>query len=1184
MFFLKSMVSDSPTDMKRTKTMSVVFSGLRSPGWSWLGGLSVFVLLILWVLWVAAFGLNRVALPTTNAQTPSVKPQLILQTGHAAKTDAIVFSLDGRLLATGSADRTVKLWDTANGNELRTLPVGIGAKALAFSPDGQTLVVGGTDGALQWWDVTLGEKKESAKADATVVTALAFSPDGRWLVMGGLADAALKVWDATTRQRVREITGLSEWITALAFSPDGARLAAGNAVGAAKSWSFADGHEQFAFNAHRGRVRTMSFSATGETLATCGQDGAVRWWNTNDGKLRQQYAARVSPIVSLRFVAPSNQWLVCADDHQLSRHNANGGAALAIQTEANILNRYESAAFNADGEQLAACDGTRNVTLRATTGNRATVALDSRVNPVKAVTISGDGRWLAFGHQDATVTLWETTAGQPAATLANNAGSVNALAFSPDHQMLAVGSYGGVVQLWNVGELRETRRWNAHNAGINALAFTPDGKQLITASVDRSLKSWDAESGTVLGSFAAHKRDVSALALTAEGQRLYSAGADGAVIAWDMATRQPLAQYQVENPAELFALALSHNGQWLSTGGANNVVSLIETATGRVAKTLRLTETSSPFERVLSLQFSNDDQTLAVGHSDGTLALWDANAGTVLTRLNGHTGALNGLAYAREGGWLLSGSEDGSVRLWQAPAASNSANSAATAPNAVTEAATLLAARGEWLVVTPAGFFDGSPLAWRQVLWRLTRETAAVAPVEIFFNEYFYPELLATVFGKRPLPSRENISQRDRRQPQVELSVLSVAAEPVATRTVTARLKIREAAADATHPQGSGASDVRLFRNGSLVKIWRGDALRGQSEATLETQVTLMAGENRLTAYAFNRANVKSGDAAQLVTGAESLRRRGTAYLLAAGLNQYSNPGFNLSFAVADAELFCAEWQKQQGLLQNFERVETVLLTNEQATKTNLLAALQQLGGAKVTNPALPALPAALAKLHNAQPEDAVIVYFAGHGVAAEPRFYLLPHELGYRGARDALTPAGLKEILRNGISDQELEQAFETIDASYLLLALDACNSGQALEAEDRRRGPMNTRGLAQLAYEKGLNILAASQSYQIANENKTLGHGYLTYALIEEGVKKLAADRRPRDGQVWLREWLDYATQAVPQLQERYVNQRIPTGQTGREIRTRRLTALREVQRPRIFYRREIEAPPLVIARQVP
>src|SRR2546421_4041970 len=112
------------------------------------------------------------------------------------------------------------------------------------------------------------------------------------------------------------------------------------------------------------------------------------------------------------------------------------------------------------------------------------------------------------------------------------------------------------------------------------------------------------------------------------------------------------------------------------------------------------------------------------------------------------------------------------------------------------------------------------------------------------------------------------------------------------------------------------------------------------------------------------------------------------------------------------------------------------------------------------------------------QPEDGVIIFFSGHGLANGDGFYLIPHV----GSRRSPGAAGLKSILAHGISDSELEEAFRGMDAAHLLFVIDACNSGQALESDEKRRGPMNTRGLAQLAYEKGMYVLTASQSIELA------------------------------------------------------------------------------------------------------
>jgi uncharacterized caspase-like protein len=346
---------------------------------------------------------------------------------------------------------------------------------------------------------------------------------------------------------------------------------------------------------------------------------------------------------------------------------------------------------------------------------------------------------------------------------------------------------------------------------------------------------------------------------------------------------------------------------------------------------------------------------------------------------------------------------------------------------------------------------------------------------------------------------------------------------------------------------------------------------------TVEENITLVAGENHLTAYAFNKDNIKSADDTLLLKGGENLRRKGTAYILAVGVNDYANPEFNLKYAVADAQKFSETVQQAQNKVGSLSRIETITLFDKDATRANVLSALARLAGESTTQSQ--GLPAALQNIKPAQPEDTVMVYFAGHGTAQKDRFYLIPHDLGYTGPANGLDEKGLKLLLDHSISDRELEQAFEQIDAGELLMVIDACNSGQALESEEMRRGPMNSKGLAQLAYEKGIYILTAAQAYQAALEASELGHGFLTYTLIIEGLIKAAADN-DKDDTVFVREWLDYAVERVPQMQSQALQGtralKIAFVQGEEKISD---PAKRNVQRPRVFYRREMKSKPLVI-----
>jgi hypothetical protein len=389
------------------------------------------------------------------------------------------------------------------------------------------------------------------------------------------------------------------------------------------------------------------------------------------------------------------------------------------------------------------------------------------------------------------------------------------------------------------------------------------------------------------------------------------------------------------------------------------------------------------------------------------------------------------------------------------------------------------------------------------------------------------------------------------------------------------RVTVSESPANKDHSTSSGAQDLRLFRNGSLVKVWRGDLLApgrqehcnhaGVNKVICEATIRLVSGENRLTAYAFNHDNIKSEDAALSVSGAGSVKQPSTAYIFAIGINEYANSQYNLRYAGADARAFSDELQRQQVKLGQFSKVKVISLMNQAATKANILKSLKTIAS-------------------RVQPEDAVFIYFAGHGTSQGNRYYLVPHDLGYAGARTKLDQAGLDTILSHSISDRELAQAFEKIDAGTIALVLDTCNSGQALEAEEKRRGPMNSKGLAQLAYEKGMYVLTASESLQAAREAARLGHGYLTYALVEEGLKSTAADSGPNDGQVTLREWFDYAMQRVPRMQQEALKQTRDLAHPlvfveGEE--NIKDPVKRSLQTPRAFYRRELEDRPLIVAK---
>jgi WD40 repeat protein/uncharacterized caspase-like protein len=1183
-------------------------------------------------LWETATGRKLRDISSSGQNAPGIAPY-------------IAFSRDGRIIATATADNSVKVWDVTSGRELQTLagPQGsmvaaIGVYFIGFAANNQIVTV---SDAVRVWDVTTGRELRTLQINATEVVGsfngtdggMVLSSDGnQFALFSDESDAHVKLFDLASGREKRTFKLPENRIDSLqlVFTSDGRLLAAGIVERRFKIWD-------------------LSAKSDHELARTAKDFSQVKF--SHDGRLialSENYNVRVWDVASWRELpslkAP-NSGLYAQGDAFINfsedgKRIATGGfdtATIIWETEtgkqlANLTGRTNMAfnvAFSADGTQLYSGDRTR-WDLRTGRGLRLAAKSSEKTWGIT----SPDGRLLAVMRpNNAAVAIVEAASGQQLHTLAPSGSSpviVERVRFTPDSNVLAIiygqdysqqqaatsvsHRVGAQLKLWDVKMGREISTLVSTYTPTDA-NFSSDGRTIAAIGTMGEISVWDTQTGqklrdltsspaaafnpfgnikpgqmptmpsaadinammsNALGTMSSGTMGQRALAFSADGRTLATGGFEsktnidfGAMMSGAMSGQYPGSKGpkgSKQGSKQPDAADMMKDFKVETTGQ----VKLWDAATGREIGVLK-----EHGRGVTKLVFSRDGKFIASAASDNTIKIWDVENRREVRTLTGHTSNIESLDFTPDGRLLASASDDGSTFLWDTKSGEH--------------LLTLISLDdgSEWMVVTPQGLFDGTPVSWNQILWRYNQDTFNVAPIEWFFNEFYYPGLLADVFnGKRPRVAQD-VSKKDRRQPVVKLSLVGppVGESGIAARTIKVKIDVTDAPADKDNPKGSGAQDVRLFRNGSLVKVWRGDVLNGQSAVSIEQEITVTAGPNRLVAYAFNRDNVKSKDAPLVLTGAESLKRKGTAYIIAVGVNEYANSQYNLKYAVADARSFGDEMRRKQTQVGGFERVEVIELLDANATKDNILSIIKRLSGSAGSTPEPPTLKASpYDGLKRVEPEDTVIIYYAGHGTAQAQRFYLIPHDLGYTGERTKLTEAGLKTMLSHSISDVELEAAVEGLDAGHLLLIIDACNSGQALEAEEKRRGPMNSKGLAQLAYEKGMYILTAAQSFQAALEAAQLGHGYLTYALVEEGLKTSVADAEPKDGVLIAREWLNFATERVPRMQEEKMAQgrglgiQIAFTEGEADVAD---PQQRTVQRPRVFYRRELEANPLVIAK---
>lgn len=597
---------------------------------------------------------------------------------HADEVHPIKFIANGRLLASGSDDGQIILWDMEKREpafpplEAHQYAVG----PITFNDERALLASGACaqyadeiqsqciQGEIALWGLAdEGNEAKMLHGHESDLHGLRFSHDGKYLASTG--GSSLIVWDIDTLEPIWELVlDGNEFIWGVDFSPlDNDLLTIGDESGRITVVDVRAKSILREIRAHSQRVIHTVFSPNGQILASGSRDGTIALWDVPTWQpLGPFLEAHTEHIADLDF--GNDDHLVSVGlDGQVLLWDLSGEPKIELSLTGHGGSVSSAAFKDTPDEMTLATNGPEeSIILWDLKGDISRGRwLPGHQDSVLSIDFSPDGSALISGSADQSIMFWDlesgTTKGSP---LLLHGDEVRDVAFQPQGNCFASAGRDGKIILWALnGEQMEPKELVGHAAIVRSVNFSPDGSLLASSDDSGRVFLWDVETGRQIGEpLIGHSREVFDVDFNPDGTLLASGGWDGKIQLWDLETRELSGESITTGIEQVWDIEFSPDGTTLAVAGEGEKILIFDVA-GRVLESQLVT---NQVNRISTIAFSPDGKLLASGSSDSTIEIWDIPERRIVgLPLQTHSSGINSLKFSPDGRLLASADDFGRI-------------------------------------------------------------------------------------------------------------------------------------------------------------------------------------------------------------------------------------------------------------------------------------------------------------------------------------------------------------------------------------------------------------------------------------------------------------------------------------------------------------------------------------------